>query len=257
MTYRILSAMLAAGACATLLMAQQKHPDFSGTWQYSVALPGGGVKQVVQGKVVLGAPDASGRNPAKGGVAGALPSTPAPSFKADMLAKVKETEANQSKTDGTFYCGKPGVPRIGPPRKIVQTAGELLFFYEDMSGDQYRIVPFTAKHREDVDPSFNGDSIARWDGETLVVESVNFVPDTWFGENGYVHSDAMKVTERFWKQGENMAYQVTVDDPKALTAPWVMAARVIKPSDEPLIESAACVEDDAHRLTNKDHHLQR
>ncbi len=257
MTYRILSSLLAVSALATLAIAQQQHPDFSGIWQYSVALPVGGVKQVVKGKAVGAAPDASGRNPAKGAVTGALASTPAPSYKPEMLAKVKETDANQSRTDGTFYCGKPGVPRIGPPRKIVQSAKELLFFYEDMSGDQYRIIPMNGKHDSDADPSFNGDSIARWEGNTLAVESVNFVTDTWFGENGYIHSDAMKVTERFWKQGENLAYQVTVDDPKVLTAPWVMAARIIRPSDEPLSESATCVEDDAHRLKNNDHHLQR
>lgn len=258
MTYRILTSMLAAGAVMALVAEDKSaHPDFSGIWQYSVALPGGGVKQVIGGKAVGAAPDASGRNAAKGGVPGALASSAAPSYKEEMLAKVKDVEANQSRTDGTFYCGKPGVPRIGPPRKIVQTASEFIFLYEDMSGDQYRIVPINGKHNLDADPSFNGDSIARWEGDTLVVEAVNFVPETWFGENGYVHSDAMKVTERFWKQGENMAYQVTVEDPKVLTAPWVMAPRIIRPSTEALIESAPCVEDDAKRLTNKDHHLQR
>jgi len=258
MTHRIITVMLAAGALAVLAADDKPaHPDFSGIWQYSVALPGGGVKQVVQGKVIGAAPDASGRNAAKGGVSGALPSTSAPSFKPEVTAKVKATEENQSRTDGTFYCGKPGVPRIGPPRKIVQTGTEFIFLYEDMSGDQYRVVPVNGKHNPDADPSFNGDSIARWEGDTLVVEAVNFVPDTWFGENGYIHSDAMKVTERFWKQGENMAYQVIIDDPKVLTAPWVMAPRIIRPSTEALIESAPCVEDDAKRLTNKDHHLQR
>ena len=214
MKIRILSSVLAVSTLATLAFAQQKHPDFSGIWQYSVDLPPTGVKQVVKGKVVGAAPDLSGRQPAKGEIAGARPSTPAPSYKTEMLAKVKELDDNQSRTDGTFSCGKPGVPRIGPPRKIVQTANELLFFYEDMSGDQYRIIPIDGKHNPDADPSFNGDSIARWEGDTLVVESINFVTNTWFGERGYIHSDAMKVTERFWHQGTNLAYQVTVEDPK-------------------------------------------
>lgn len=257
MTSRILSTILAAGALTTLLAQQAKHPDFSGIWQYSVATAAGGIKQVVGGKAVLAAPDQSGRQPAKGGIAGALPSDPTPTYKPELLAKVKEADDNQSRTDNTFACGKPGVPRLGPPRKIVQTPNELLFFYEDMSGDQYRVVPFAAKHRDDVDPSFNGDSIARWDGDTLVVEATNFVTETWFGEYGYIHSDAMKVTERFWKQGENMAYQVIVEDPKMLAKPWVQAARAIKPSDDLLQETPKCVEDDAQRLTNKDHHLQR
>ncbi|MEI9813448.1 MAG: hypothetical protein WDO18_12755 [Acidobacteriota bacterium] len=255
MTLRIVSAFFAAGALATLLA--QQRPDFSGIWQYSVDLPATGVKQTVQGKIVTAAPDRSGRLAAKGEITGALLSAPAPAYKPDVQAKVKQMDENQSRTDGTFYCGKPGVPRIGPPRKIIQSANEFVFLYEDMSGDQYRIIPLTAKHHEDADPSFNGDSIARWDGNTLVVEANNFVDTTWFGERGYIHSDAMKVTERFWKQGENLAYQVVVDDPKMLAAPWVMAPRLIRPSTEPLIESAPCVEDDAHRLTNTDHHGQR
>lgn len=258
MTTRILSVVLAAGAASMLMAQQAKHPDFSGIWQYSVATAAGGVKQVVGGKQVIGLPDQSGRQAAKGGVQGALPGeAAAPTYKPELLAKVKEADENQTQRDNTFACGKPGVPRLGPPRKIVQTPTELLFFYEDMSGDQYRIVPFAAKHREDVDPSFNGDSIARWDGDTLVVEATNFVTDTWFGEYGYIHSDAMKVTERFWKQGSDMAYQVIVEDPKFLAKPWVQAARLIKPSDDLLQETPMCAEDDAHRLTNKDHHLQR
>lgn len=257
MTYRILSAMLAAGAFAMLTAQPAKHPDFSGIWQYSVATAGGGVKQVVGGKAVVAAPDQSGRQAAKGGVPGALPSENAPAYKPEFTAKVKAADVNQTQADNTFACGKPGVPRLGPPRKIVQTPNELLFFYEDMSGDQYRVVPFAAKHRADVDPSFNGDSIARWEGDTLVVEATNFVTDTWFGEYGYIHSDAMKVTERFWKQGANMAYQVIVEDPMMLAKPWVQGARLIQPSEDLLQETPMCVEDDAHRLTNQDHHLQR
>jgi hypothetical protein len=256
MTLRIAYLVLVGGATFGLL-AQQKHPDLSGIWQYSVDLPGTGVKQVVGGQVKTAAPDRSGRLAAKGEVPGALASKATPSYKTEMQAKVKEMDDNQSRTDGTFYCGKPGVPRIGPPRKIVQTASEFIFLYEDMSGDQYRIVPLNGKHNPDADPSFNGDSIARWVGDTLEVESVNFVDNTWFGERGYIHSDAMNVTERLWKQGENLAYQVVVDDPKVLTEPWVMAPRIIRPSTEPLLESAACVEDDGHRLKNTDHHGQR
>jgi len=57
-----------------------------------------------------------------------------------------------------------------------------------------------------------------------------FLESTWFGEEGYFHSDAMRVTERFWRAGENLAYQATVEDPKVLRAPWTMAARLVKPS---------------------------
>jgi hypothetical protein len=126
-----------------------------------------------------------------------------------------------------------------------------------MSGDTFRIAPINGKHNPDLDPSYNGDAVARWEGEKLVVESVNFVEDTWFGEFGYFHSDQMKVTEYLWLQGDQMAYQVKVEDPKVLAQPWVMAPRLIKRSDSPLQESPVCVESDGPLLKNNDHHGQR
>ena len=133
-----------------------------------------------------------------------------------------------------------------------------MFLYEDISGDPYRVIPTDGRpHKKDGNPSYYGDSVGRWDGNTLVVDVVNFVEDTWFGEDGYFHSDAMHVTERFWRNGPNLVYQVTVEDPKVLTAPWTMAPRIVKPSNEPLEESPRCVEADSKLLVNDDHHGQR
>jgi hypothetical protein len=67
----------------------------------------------------------------------------------------------------------------------------------------------------------------------------------------------MHVIERLWKEGENLVYQVTVEDPNVLTAPWTMEPRVVKPSTEPLEESPRCVDQDGSRLLNNDHHIQR
>jgi len=233
------------------------HPDLSGIWAYAIDLPPGAIKKQVNGSATIQKVN-RGATVATAAIKGALPSTPAPSYKPEFQAKVKDLFDHESKTDEVFYCGKPGIPRIGPPRKIVQTAGEIIFFYEDISGDAYRIIPTDGRpHRADADPTYYGDSVAHWDGNTLVVDVTNFVESTWFGENGYFHSDAMHVTERLWRDGENLIYQVTVDDPKVLTAPWTMAARVVKPSTEPLEESPRCVEADANRLVNNDHHGQR
>ena len=253
-------AMIAAAGLSAVVMGQQKsagHPDFSGIWAYSVDQPAGGLKQVINGKEVIGRPDLSGRRPARVEVKGALPFQTAPQYKPEFVAKQKQLDANQSRTDGVFYCGRPGVPRLGPPRKVLQSANEMIFLYEDMSGDTFRIVPINGKHNPDLDPSFNGDAIGRWDGNTFVVESVNFVDETWFGELGYFHSDQMKVIERMWMQDDQMAYQVTVEDPKVLAQPWTMAPRLIKRSDAPLLESPKCVDSDGALLTNSDHHGQR
>ncbi|HEY6904351.1 MAG TPA: hypothetical protein VI216_08590, partial [Candidatus Acidoferrales bacterium] len=118
------------------------HPDLSGIWAYSIDLPGGALqKQSANGAVQIEKVDLSGRHPARMAVPGALPSTPTPSYKPEYQAKVKYLFDNEAKLDKVFFCGKPGVPRISSPRKIVQLPNEVIFLYEDISGDPYRIIP--------------------------------------------------------------------------------------------------------------------
>jgi hypothetical protein len=261
MKQRILSLAIAIVVAAASLAAQNgaAHPDLSGTWLFSIDLPPIALKRQANGSTSIKGIDASGaKTAAKSNVPGAQPSQPAPVYKPELRAKVKDLFDHESKTDEVFYCGRPGTPRIGPPRRIIQLANEVVFLYEDISGDPYRIIPTDGRpHKKDGNPTYYGDSVGRWEGNTLVVEATNFVDSTWFGEDGYFHSDAMRATERFWKDGANLVYQVTVDDPKVLTAPWTMAPRVIKPSTDPLEESPKCTEADAKLLVNDDHHGQR
>jgi len=235
------------------------HPDLSGTWLFSIGLPPLAIKKQTNGATSIKGIDASAnQGAAPANVPGARPSQPAPVYKPELRAKVKDLADHESKTDEVFYCGKPGTPRIGPPSRIIQMPNEVVFLYEDISGDPYRIIPTDGRpHKTDGNPTYYGDSVGRWEGNTLVVEATNFVDSTWFGEDGYFHSDAMRVTERFWKNGTNLVYQVTVDDPKVLMSPWTMAPRVVKPSTEPLEESPKCTEADAKLLVNDDHHGQR
>jgi hypothetical protein len=252
------SAQTTAKVANSVKRTAEGHPDLSGVWQFAIDLPPGALKKEANGSVTFKSFDPSARRPAKAPVPGALPFTAAPSYKPEFQAKVKDLSEHESKTDEVFYCGKPGVPRIGSPRKIVQLSNEIIFFYEDISGDPYRIIPTDGRaHRAAANPTYYGDSVARWEGDTLVVDVTNFVDTSWFGEDGYMHSDAMHVVERLWRVGENLAYQVTVEDPKVLTTPWTEAPRLIKPSNDPLEESPRCAETDGARLTNNDHHGQR
>jgi hypothetical protein len=247
-------------AAAASLAAQNGtgHPDLSGTWLFSIDLPPLAIKRQTNGVTIVKGIDASGRRPSAEKVAGALPFTGNPDYKPEFRAKVKDLLDHESKTDPVFYCDRPGIPRIGSPRRIIQLPNEMVFLYEDISGDPYRIIPTDGRpHKKDGNPSYYGDSVGRWEGNTLVVDVTNFVEDTWFGEDGYFHSDAMHVVERFWKNGANLVYQVTVEDPKVLATPWTMAPRVIKPSTDPLEESPRCTEADAKLLVNDDHHGQR
>jgi hypothetical protein len=266
MTNRILCVLAAGLLAAGSLAAQQKaaaprtadgHPDLSGNWTYAIDMAPVTLKKVTDGKLTTTALDQSARHrPAD--VPGSLPWTKEPSYKPEFQQKVRNLEARQSKTDGVFYCGRPGVPRIGSPRRIIQLPGEMVFLYEEISGDAYRVIPTDGRpHRADANPSYYGDAVGRWEGDTLVVDARNFVEDTWFGEYGYFHSDEMRVVERFWRVGANLAYQVTVHDPKVLAQPWTNFTRLVPPSTRPLEESPPCKEDDGHRLQNDDHHLQR
>jgi len=258
MKRHVLLALTLLATTATLVaQSGNGHPDLSGTWLFSIDLPPVALKKQTNGQTTITGIDASGRRPATEKVAGALPFTAAPVYKPEFRAKVKDLFDHESKTDPVFYCDRPGIPRIGSPRRIIQLPNEFVFLYEDISGDPYRIIPVGGSHKKDGNPSYYGDSVARWEGNTLVVDVVNFVDSTWFGEDGYYHSDAMHVTERFWRSGPNLVYQATVEDPKVLAAPWTMAPRVVKPSTELLEESPKCVEADSKLLVNNDHHGQR
>jgi len=238
--------------------AVQTHPDLSGVWSYAIDRAPAALKHEVNGKVTIKTIDQSARHGDATSVRGVLPSTPKPSYKPEHQAKVKQLADHESKLDPVFYCGSPGVPRIGSPRKIVQLPNETIFFYEDISGDPYRIIPTDGRpHRANANPSHYGDSVGKWDGDVFVVDVRNFVDDTWIGEEGYFHSPELHVTERLWKDGENLVWQAVVEDPVVLTTRWVMPARLVKPSTEALEESPKCVETDGPKLLNDDHHGQR
>jgi hypothetical protein len=264
--YSVMTAALALSLCAPAQQAYSSktaraadaHPNLSGIWAYTIDLPPTSLKKQVNGSVAVQKIDKGLAAAPNAPVKGALPYTPAPSYKPEFQAKVKNLFDNESRMDPVFYCGKPGVPRIGTPRRIVQLPGEMIFFYEDISGDPYRIIPTDGRaHRKDANPTSYGDSVGRWEGDTLVVDVTDFVEDGWFGEGGYFHTDKMHVTERLWRDGENLVWQATVEDPGVLTAPWTMRPKVVKPSTDALEESPRCTEADGKLLLNNDHHQQR
>src|SRR6202034_442786 len=124
MRHPILCAMAAAMMLAASTGAQENstaatskapntasvHPDFSGIWAFSIALPGGALKKVEDGKTSYAVVDLSGRMPAKTPVPDALPFTAAPSCKPELQTRVKYLLDHEAKLDKVFFCGKPGVP---------------------------------------------------------------------------------------------------------------------------------------------------
>jgi len=225
------------------------HPDLNGDWYRPLLFLGAGEKE---GDTLKYVPKA---NPEF--AAAIRPPEPmyAPPYKPELLDKVKQYDEQQVKFDPGFSCKPPGVPRIGPPHKIVQTRNEVIFLYSDLVGNFWRIIPTDGRpHRTDADPSYLGDSVGRWEGGTLVVDSNNFTDDTWLADNGMFHSDALHVIERLTRQGDTILYEVTVDDPKVFTKPWVQKPRTLTLMNEPLDEAPPCVEKDAPNMMGLQHH---
>lgn len=255
---------VAAVSIAAPLAAQdiprtpEGRPDLSGRWANSTRLAPVSLRIESADGVAVNTIDQQSRFVPPEDVPGVLEWTDEPTYKPEHQARVDELYATANRSDPVVYCDKPGLPRIGPPRRIIQTVDEMIFLYEDMAGDVYRIIPTDGRsHDEFANPAPYGDSVGRWEGDTLVVDVISFDDSTWLGERGYFHSDAMRVTERLFLHGEQLIYQARVDDPNVLAEPWTMPPRSVSPDGLPLQESAPCIEEDAQHFTNDDHHIQR
>ena len=237
------SARAATASAATPKLADG-HPDLNGQWYHRIGPP---VAQLKPGQSY----DAAIAKPI--GIAQFNPGK-AP-YKPEYVAKVKDLDERQVQVDPAWYCQPPGVPRVGPPQKIVQTAKELVFLYDDLNGNFFRVVRMTAPHRTDIEASAHGDSVGRWDGDTLVVDVTNLDETTWLSDNGLFHSDKTHVIERLRREGDTLHYDVTVEDPVVFSEPWKQRSRELKLMKDYEIEEAPyCSERDASHLQDLSHH---
>jgi hypothetical protein len=125
--------------------------------------------------------------------------------------------------DPTSRCIFPGVPRVNTspyPFQIVQTPDKVIFLYEYMHN--FRVIYIDGRgHRPSWEPSLLGDSIGKWDADTLVIDTVNLTDRTWLDDHGDRHSDQLHVIERWRRVNANtLHYEETIDDPKFYTKPW-------------------------------------
>jgi len=135
--------------------------------------------------------------------------------------------------DPTAVCLPNGLTRQIPApyaQQWIQTADQLVILYEYMHF--FRVIPFGAPNRAHApieEPTYMGDSIAWWDEDTLVIDTIGlneWLLDAYHSEDGGSrwHSDQMHVVERIrYTDGTNAAYNVTIDDPAIFEAPWVEA----------------------------------
>jgi hypothetical protein len=150
-----------------------------------------------------------------------LPSEPSYTLAYQKL--YEERKANKLKEDPERFCLPNGAARINPlPYKIVERSNQILLMWEGNTHSYRRFFLDGRAHNLDIEPeSWTGQSIGKWEGDTLVVDTVGFNDKTWLDSTGKPHSDAMHLTERYRRPDlGHLNEELTIEDPKALTKPY-------------------------------------
>jgi hypothetical protein len=141
-------------------------------------------------------------------------------------------------------CLPPGTPGMMTenPYAIRFLTKPGLFVHLIENNNRWRVVHTDGrshKPKEEQEPLFNGDMVGRWEGDTLVIDTISIDERTWI-RDGWFHSDELHVIERYRRPSMNfIEYQFTIEDPKVLTKPWTSAWRRYSLSvlDEDLTEN--------------------
>ena len=241
------------------------RPDLNGVWRAGAGGPQASTA-IQKGNTTVVLFPLEGADPFEGqdlfkaldrrGVARKAAVANKPPYKPELAAKLKDFSDRQTRLDPAFYCKPEGVPRMGPPTQIVQTPGQVVFLYEGRNA--FRVIPTDGRpHRQDVDPSWMGDSIGRWEGDALVVDVTQITDESWLDADGWFHSDKMHVVEKLKREGDVLSYSATVEDPVVLTKPWELTPRTLRLRIDPtdaLVEPPLCIEKDGPHLVTDEHH---
>jgi len=163
-----------------------------------------------------------------------------PLYKPEHWDEVIYLDMWTNRVDPIMTCQPMGIPRQGPPGRIFHTEDDITLLY-GRGGDggggysDFRVIATDGREvdeRQVIQTKYTGHSVGHWEGDTLVIESIGFTPQTWLARGGFFHSEDMKVTERFTRQGDQMLYEVTVEDPEALLQPWELTPMLMTTGGE-------------------------
>jgi hypothetical protein len=138
-------------------------------------------------------------------------------------------DGSHAREESDANCLPQGIPKIAAapaPWKIIQSSGNIVILHEAFN--LWRQVFLDGRQfEEDLNPSWLGYSIGKWDGDTLVVDSKGFNGKTWLDQAGKPTTEALHVTERYRRKNfGTMEIQITIDDAKAYTKPWTVSEDV-------------------------------
>jgi hypothetical protein len=239
-----------AAAATPIKRTPDGKPDLGGSWTFRIAAPPRqDPRGICAGPRCGGGPEGAGLDPGAPAPAAAAPAAPAgprvqfPKYKPEFAEKIAKLNKEQVNTDPALRCQNPGIPRVGTPDKIIQTADQVVFLYEDLNGAFWRVIPTDGRpHREDAEEGPFGDSVGRWDGDTLIIETNNLGEDTWLTDNGAFHTHKLKTVEEVKLTADGkLDYKLTSYDPDVLAEPFVKQRTLVRNTREPL-QPPPCVE---------------
>lgn len=154
-------------------------------------------------------------------------------YKPEALAKKKENQEKWLERDPEIKCYLPGVPRatyMPQPFQILQSQSAIFFAYQYAGATRniYLKDPGPAP----ID-SWMGQSVGKWDVDTLVVDARGFVDSSWFDRSGNFHSDQLHVVERYTRTAADViSYEATIEDPQVFTRPWKISMPLYRRIDK-------------------------
>jgi hypothetical protein len=134
----------------------------------------------------------------------------------------KERQANQGVEDPEARCLPTGVPRRDPyPSKILQMPNLVAILFEGNLHSFRQIFLDRKEHSKDLNPTWWGESIGRWEGDELVVDTVGFNGKTWLDLAGHPASDQLHIVERYSRPDfDHLKLEITIEDPVMYKKPW-------------------------------------
>ena len=217
------------------------HPDLNGIWQaineanwdieMHMARPALQTRPGPYGPVpappVLALGAVGAVPPGMGVVDGELP------YKPDALAQRNKNRENWVTSDPEIKCYLPGVPRANympHPFQIFQSSKAIFFAYQYAGA--VRNIYLKDPGPAPVD-SWMGQSVGKWEGDTLVIDVTGFNADTWFDRAGNYHTEKLHVVERYTRTAADViTYEATIEDPNVFTRPWKMSMPLYRRLDK-------------------------
>jgi hypothetical protein len=248
------------------------HPNLTGSWQASGTITGAGVPGVTVGDMFRRCTPFQNKNCMEWTnqsedwpfMSTSRLGMNQPVYKPEYWDQIIAKDQWTNRDDPVMTCQPLGIPRQGPPSRIFQTDTDITMIYRagvDGAGGyaEFRMVPVNGQPHDPKRPnnySYMGYTVGRWEGDTLVLDSIGFTDETWLARGGFFHSDQMRVLEKFSRPGNQILYEVTVEDPVMLVEPWVMPKITMRLSGGNTIigERGSCSETEHNNVSSQYRH---